>query len=51
METMKDAFSIRSAELDQARAMLESMAKDLAASVTGGRRPVVGSTGAGYRRE
>jgi hypothetical protein len=43
METMKDAFSIRSAELDQARAMLESMAKDLAASVTGGRHMKPGS--------
>lgn len=37
MEVVKDAFSIRSSELDQARAMLESMAKDLAASVAGGR--------------
>lgn len=37
METVRDAFSIRSSELDQARAMLESMAKDLAASVAGGR--------------
>lgn len=35
METMKDVFSIRSSDLDQARAMLESMAKDLAASVIG----------------
>lgn len=32
---LKDVFSIRPAELDQARAMLESMAKDLAASVMG----------------
>ncbi|EHK15591.1 uncharacterized protein TRIVIDRAFT_196418 [Trichoderma virens Gv29-8] len=32
MEAMKDVFSIRSSDLDQARAMLESMAKDLAAS-------------------
>lgn len=32
---LKDTFSIRSSEIDQARAMLESMAKDLAASVRG----------------
>ncbi|EHK41406.1 hypothetical protein TRIATDRAFT_84787 [Trichoderma atroviride IMI 206040] len=37
MEVVKDTLSIRSSELDQARAMLESMAKDLAASVAGGR--------------
>ncbi|KAH0531317.1 hypothetical protein TsFJ059_000165 [Trichoderma semiorbis] len=30
MEVMKDVFSIRSSDLDQARAMFESMAKDLA---------------------
>lgn len=30
---LKDTFSIRASELDKARAMLESMAKDLAASV------------------
>ncbi|KAL6796176.1 hypothetical protein GGI42DRAFT_331043 [Trichoderma sp. SZMC 28013] len=35
MEEMKDVFSIRSSDLDQARALLESMAKDLAASVIG----------------
>ncbi|KAJ4268784.1 hypothetical protein NW762_002852 [Fusarium torreyae] len=33
MSLLKDTFSIRSSEIDQARAMLESMAKDLAASV------------------
>lgn len=33
MEVLKDAFSIHSSELDQARALLESMATDLAASV------------------
>jgi hypothetical protein len=33
MKVLKDTFSIRCAEIDQARAMLESMAKDLAASV------------------
>ncbi|PTB46245.1 hypothetical protein M441DRAFT_128525 [Trichoderma asperellum CBS 433.97] len=43
MEIIKDAFSIRSSELDQARAMLESMAKDLAASVAGGRHLKPGS--------
>lgn len=35
MNVLKDTFSIRAAEIDQARAMLESMAKDLAASVYG----------------
>jgi hypothetical protein len=35
MKVLKDRFSINSAEIDQARAMLESMAKDLAASVYG----------------
>lgn len=33
MTMLKSMFSIRGAEIDQARAMLESMAKDLAASV------------------
>ncbi len=33
MSVLKDKFSIRSAELDQARAMLESMARDLAANM------------------
>ncbi len=33
MNVLKDKFSIRSAELDQARAMLESMARDLAANM------------------
>ncbi|KAG8416426.1 hypothetical protein J3458_007013 [Metarhizium acridum] len=35
MKVLKDKFSINSAEIDQARAMLESMAKDLAASMYG----------------
>lgn len=35
MRVLKNSFSIRSVEIDQARAMLESMAKDLAASVYG----------------
>ncbi|KAK2594946.1 hypothetical protein QQS21_007349 [Conoideocrella luteorostrata] len=35
MLVVKDKFSINSAEIDQARAMLESMAKDLAASMQG----------------
>lgn len=35
MKILKDKFSINSAEIDQARAMLESMAKDLAASMYG----------------
>lgn len=35
MRVLKDKFSINSAEIDQARAMLESMAKDLAASMYG----------------
>lgn len=38
METVKDTFSIRSSELDLARALLDSMAKELAASVVGGRQ-------------
>ncbi|KAM4057118.1 hypothetical protein HRG_003965 [Hirsutella rhossiliensis] len=33
MRELNDKFSIRSSEIDQARAMLESMAKDLAASM------------------
>ncbi|KAJ6446668.1 PHD finger domain-containingprotein [Purpureocillium lavendulum] len=33
LQVLKDKFSIRSSEVDQARAMLESMAKDLAASM------------------
>ncbi|KAH7329369.1 hypothetical protein B0I35DRAFT_404605 [Stachybotrys elegans] len=35
MKVMKDTLSIRSGEVDQARALLESMAKDLAASMMG----------------
>lgn len=35
MKVLKDNFSVNSAEIDQARAMLESMAKDLAASMYG----------------
>lgn len=35
MTILRDSFSIHSSELDQARAMLESMAKDLARSVFG----------------
>lgn len=35
MKILKEKFSINSAEIDQARAMLESMAKDLAASMYG----------------
>lgn len=35
MSVLKDTFSIHSSELDSARAMLESMAKDLARSVFG----------------
>lgn len=37
MSQLKPMFSIRASEIDQARAMLESMAKDLAASVYGQR--------------
>lgn len=33
MQVLKDKFSVRSSDIDQARAMLESMAKDLAASM------------------
>lgn len=49
MKVMKDVFSIRSSDLDQARAMLESMAKDLAASVIGRQMMKPGAQGQGQQ--
>lgn len=39
MQVLKDKFSIRSSEVDQARTMLESMAMDLAANMRGLMKP------------